>query len=913
MASQTEHDRDGRSYSQGDLESPFLHEEPFGGDAGAAWQAHLANLEKESPFLSAFKTFGDSRTSALAPEAFEEETAELQREYDISSDTQPADAFVFDGDGKAYFTTFPQLGDLTVQKATVLKPAIFRNLMDLILDSKHKNFVIDAHGDPNGLRMHLADGTKISATKQSLFMLRGIERIRFMMQTAKESNTIWDRASGTDLDKWQRVLKSIHTKTWQKMVGKEWPTETPQVSDVDAARRILESRINALVNALFPGSVSDKQGRADRLIKKMLQLQAKGIREIQFRACNIGKDSGSLYEFRKFFGADHLCAPDVRTGMGPVTLLIGRGEVDRLAKKRLTQVFDLPGGRFAILVEFFDSTFKAVCAADAQTAVDEWVANHLMANSKYHKGTFPIHVLQTQPVFFAMDKEYAVHIQCSSSLWEGAVRAHELEEAEAHGDKEILTQQAEEIVEFGSRESSNEIETEDESEEEQAWASALEQEAADQETETPGPDRPFSEAWTEESTRGEEAYDSAFFERQVGGAASAVDPFSRHPYVLALQMTNEELSTCAGTVERDPATNPMCGAVADLTGKPEFAPFYANNPVDMLYVASLAKIYPLYVAFELRRRVQEQAKDMIKIGLSTATAGWERQVFTALKTAWKPKLKAAFPTLPEDMPKFSDIFVLSPTGDVNFAENDPPLTDADLDFRPPNPKPEKPPISPEYKTPPGKFRDWMRLMLRWSNNEAASKCIRALSYPYINGVLGAAGFFNKKSKAGLWLSGDYLGNDWLKADGAGQPLSPRWARLQRRKVTNFAGTAFQVARLLTLLAQGRLVDKDSSRDMISIMTGVAGIGSYIRGGLVNATPPRAFSAIASKIGCGDEVPPPACGFTHDCAIVRLDRGADPATAIRYVVVALGGHPNQAKADLRKMAVRFHDCVAARHP
>jgi hypothetical protein len=406
------------------------------------------------------------------------------------------------------------------------------------------------------------------------------------------------------------------------------------------------------------------------------------------------------------------------------------------------------------------------------------------------------------------------------------------------------------------------------------------------------------------------AYDSAFVESEVGSGASAVDPFPRNPYVLGLEMTNEELSTC---IERDPDTNPMCGAVADLTGNPELPPFYAHNPVDMLYVASLAKIYPMYVAFELRKRVQEQVKDMMQLGLSTATAGWERQVFAALERAWKPKLKAAFPTLPEGMPKFSEIFVLSSTGKVKFAENDPPLTDADLDFRPPDPRPGHDPISPEFKVPPGKFRDWMRLMLRWSNNEAASKCIRALSYPYINGVLGTAGFFNKTSRVGLWLSGDYLGHDWLKGNGAGQPLSPRWARLQRRKVTNFAGTAFQVARLLTLLAQQRLVNKESSREMISIMTGVAGIGSYIRDALAGAAPARPFSTIASKIGCGDEVPPPNCGFSHDCAIVSVNRGGAPVGTIRYVVVALGSHPDQERADLRKMVVRFHDCVVARHP
>jgi hypothetical protein len=399
------------------------------------------------------------------------------------------------------------------------------------------------------------------------------------------------------------------------------------------------------------------------------------------------------------------------------------------------------------------------------------------------------------------------------------------------------------------------------------------------------------------------SYESALFERPVGSDTSAVEPFPREPYVLGLEMSNEKLLNCASGVESDTDTRSMCGAVADLTGDPALPAFYAHNPIDMVYVGSLAKVYALYVAFELRRRVQEQAKDMIKLGLSTATAGWERQVFAALAKAWKPKFKKEFPGLPEGMPSFADIFVLSPTGEAKFAQNDPPLTNDDLDFRPPNPKPGKPPISPEYKDPPGKFLDWMRLMLRWSNNDAASKCIRALSYPYINGLLTAAGFFNKKTRVGLWLSGDYANHDWLKLNAAGQPLSPRWARLQGRRLTNFAGTAFEVARLMMFIAR--------SPEMVSLMTGAQGIGSYVRGALAGATPPRPFSGIASKIGCGDERSP--CGFSHDCAIVRINRGADPARTIRYVVVALGSDPDKARADLRNMVVRFHDCVIARHP
>jgi Beta-lactamase enzyme family len=825
------------------LESPFLratcpaHETE---DSGPPRPVQLARLETESPFLRPIQTFADQ-----------------EGEEPTKRGTATADAFVADADGKAYFTTFPQLGDLTTRQATVLSPANFENLMDHVLASKEQNFVIDAHGDPSGLHMPLAEGTKIAATKRAFFMLAGIDRVRALMRLAEESNTIWERASGTDLERWRSIVATMHSKTWHDMIGDPWPTKAPGVDTVDAAKSVVRSRISALVNGLFPVPVPDRPGRVDRLIDKMLKLQAKGIHEVQFRACNIGKDSGTLREFRRFFGADRLCAPDVRTGMGRVSPSISPAGVEALARRALAQAYDLRSGRFVIVIDVSGASFKALCAGTTQAAVSEWVAAHLMAQSRYRTGAFPIHFLETQPRFFALDPEYATHIKCSSSVWDQAVGAGELEEEAA--DRDAAASGV-------------------------APAEVFESESSD-------PD----------------------FERQVGGGAGAVDPFPRHPYVLSLKMTNERFIACAETVENDPLTKPMCGAVADVTGNPDLPAFYAHNPVDMLYVGSLAKIYPMYVAFELRKRVEEQARDMIKLGLSTSTPGWERKVFAALEKAWKPKLKAPFrTTLPETMPKFSEIVVLAPTGtaslvEASFVENNPPLTDADLDLPPPHPKADHPPISPEFKTPPGKFYDWMRLMLRWSNNEAASKCIRALGYSYINGVLGAAGFFDQRARVGLWMSGDYLGNDWLPGNRAGPPLTPRWARLQARATTNFAGTAFQVARLLTLLAQGRLVDRDSSTKMLGIMTGVAGIGSYIRGGLAGATPARAFTTIASKIGCGDEVPPPACGFTHDCAIVRVN------AAIRYVVVALGGHPDQAKADLRKMVVRFHDCVIARHP
>jgi hypothetical protein len=381
--------------------------------------------------------------------------------------------------------------------------------------------------------------------------------------------------------------------------------------------------------------------------------------------------------------------------------------------------------------------------------------------------------------------------------------------------------------------------------------------------------------------------------REFEAAPSSIGPFPASPYALPLDTTNKAFRNCVAAVARDRNVSALTGAVVDLTGNPKSPSYFGLNDTEMLYVGSLAKIYPMYAAFELKRRVQEHAKTMIKSGLSTATSGWERQVFSALSKAWQPKLNAAFPGLPQEFPKLAEIFVLSPRGDVKFAERDPPVTDAELDA----------PVggtSPQLKAPIGRFRDWMRLMLRWSNNAAAGKCIRVLSYPYLNGALAAAGFFDPLTKSGLWMSGDYRGNDWLPADRAGQPLSRRWAGRQGRRVSNFTGTACQVARFMTLLAQGRLVDRASSADMLRMMTG----GSYIGEALWQAKPRRDYSWTRAKLGLGNDL------SYHDCAIIRVDRDADPKKVVRYVSVVLGSL--RTRAHLHKLAVGFHDCIVGLH-
>jgi subtilisin family serine protease len=376
--------------------------------------------------------------------------------------------------------------------------------------------------------------------------------------------------------------------------------------------------------------------------------------------------------------------------------------------------------------------------------------------------------------------------------------------------------------------------------------------------------------------------------------ATVVDPFPT-PISVSFDTTNTVLSNCANTAAQDPTVADLCSGAADLTGNPASPPYAGHNDSDMVYVGSLAKIFSVYVAFELRKRLEMQAKSMIAAGLPTTTTRWEERVFSELKRVWKPKLDAAFPGLPSGFPKLADIFVVSNSGDVSFAEASPPVSDADLD------------TIGEFGNPRGKYRDWMRLMLRWSNNTSASKCILPLSYPYINGVLGSAGFFDKSTKAGLWLSGDYGGHDWQSGAGnpAGQALTARWARSQNRTKSNFTATALQLVRFMTALAQGKLVDATSSANMMSIANGAAGIGSYILGALATASPARSFSSVISKIGFGDD------SFSHDCAIVTANSAS--GSTIRYTVAILGSPPSKGRTDLDQLEVAYHDCIVVRHP
>lgn len=393
-------------------------------------------------------------------------------------------------------------------------------------------------------------------------------------------------------------------------------------------------------------------------------------------------------------------------------------------------------------------------------------------------------------------------------------------------------------------------------------------------------------------------------EGEVAPWAAAIDPFPPEPGIT-FAVDDERMAQAFAPVTVS-SVNHLCGAVVDLTGNPAMPPYAGLNDNEMVFAGSLPKICAMYAAFALKARLQAFVDAAAANGAPVVAPAITR----AIESAWKPKLRALFPDRPttsfgsgQDVtfPKLAQIFTFSPDGKVDFVRATPALTDAALGA----------PVgrtSAEFKSPPGRFHEWMRLMLRWSNNTAASRCILALGYFYLNGALARAGLFDAGTSQGLWLSADYAGHDWVntqaerQGNAAGPQLTARWATQQRRRRSNAAATAAQIARFMTLLAQDQLVDAAASRDMRALMTITpGGIGSYARGALVRVG--RAPTMIAAKIGFGDD------SFSHDCAIIeRTVAGRH----LRYVAVGLGSAPARKRQDLRDLFVLLDDTIVTRN-
>jgi beta-lactamase class A len=198
------------------------------------------------------------------------------------------------------------------------------------------------------------------------------------------------------------------------------------------------------------------------------------------------------------------------------------------------------------------------------------------------------------------------------------------------------------------------------------------------------------------------------------------------------------------------------------------------------------------------------------------------------------------------------------------------------------------------------FKGHLTEMMVKSDNSAAGEVIQRIGFKYVNGALAKEGFFDK---VGLWLGGDYVTGDEAKRKGYTDfepvPLDKDVNKsVHEGSSTSQGATAEAVAKLLTLVASGRLISADASKEMQELMEKQK-LESDFKTGL--AGPPLRYSIrIYGKIGVG-------LGVGDDCAVIErtADLGGGRTKRIKYVAVGLR---EPVPYNLKKLIAALDGCV-----
>jgi hypothetical protein len=383
--------------------------------------------------------------------------------------------------------------------------------------------------------------------------------------------------------------------------------------------------------------------------------------------------------------------------------------------------------------------------------------------------------------------------------------------------------------------------------------------------------------------------------------------------------------------------------IVDLTDDPD-SKFGLNNPAyagvnDTNYrtVASMAKLLPLYAAYQLRydlrKYVSECAADPVSAIPDIATlASRLRDGYSIINAAEGqqhiPLIENIFAGIadgsPVDFPHGGESDAALDDIDNHSTKSDPRGARTFRQLR--NPANLAVELSdPSTSSLPGVllFYEQLLLMANWSNDVSAAVVIESLGFPYLWKVtrrsrlfrgfwdpIGAAatpGINGAGGTGGLYLAGDYWGTKWAKRvtgwshtpveapPGSGGALDPM-----------NGGTARSAALLLTKLAQSRLVGDgvsdfdteahDEMREILRKTFGANERGAYSPIG-------NAFRAEAETLGWSVDQTPWSTGETppaelaisklgllgshvSDAVLVRAGRGTQSDVPITAVLVGI---------------------------
>lgn len=282
------------------------------------------------------------------------------------------------------------------------------------------------------------------------------------------------------------------------------------------------------------------------------------------------------------------------------------------------------------------------------------------------------------------------------------------------------------------------------------------------------------------------------------------------PYSTAIAADVELQAMLDAAIAAGPGKNwrvPLSIVALEPDGRRPAAHFKGN---EVHFSASLLKVAAMYSAFELRNTLQAIAQELGKSVrksdfLNVSAAYLDPRILAKVETI--PTLKGIRQT--HALPRYSDAFeVVAATADQQ----------AGLTVR----------FTAE-------LLKHLEKMIAISDNRSAAQCVYASGYGYLNVVLAAAGFFDAKTKKGLWLAGDYVRsypyfriqseNDGLVAQGA---------------------TTQQLARLYTLLYDRKLVSAAASAEMLELLAKAVAVPEVFIDRAANIN----FKVTHTKVGLG---------------------------------------------------------------
>ncbi|MFE7332705.1 hypothetical protein ACFU8W_49380 [Streptomyces sp. NPDC057565] len=291
----------------------------------------------------------------------------------------------------------------------------------------------------------------------------------------------------------------------------------------------------------------------------------------------------------------------------------------------------------------------------------------------------------------------------------------------------------------------------------------------------------------------------------TGAYANPLDSAPRTIMQSALNASRQALALAGA-----PNTNNMALIVVALTGfnGSRNHPWAGIREKEEHYSGSLLKIAAMYAAFDLRA-----SADQLAVG--SGLAAWP-QIEAALMSAFNPEVVSHTPS------PISGSLMLGPQD-----KNRKPNYSAVLELG------SGPDFTVDFTT--AQLDAFENMMVK-QENPGATTTIHGLGYPYLNGKIADDGFFDGGTN-GAWLAGDYA-QIWPAA---------RIACLNDADTAQ-GTTVWHLAKLMTLLADGKLVGPLSSGGMKQFM---ARAGNFFH----QTTPPiwptnGRFLATHGKVGIG---------------------------------------------------------------